>query len=690
MRSDRDGLSLDPGLADELLELLPVGVMLWRLARSEDDTSLTLAYHNRAASALSGVALDALRECTFAEVFGAVPGLDAIATIAATARDGAPRTLGRFTTCGGDDGQRIIGARVIAASGGAMVLLEHADPLVRAEREARSIGRLVDSIVEHLPAMVFVKDAASLRLQRVNRAGEALLGEPRAALLGKTDVDLFPPEQAALFSSDDREVLNSRVLKDIPREPIETRSGTRWLHTRKIPILDECGEPSHLLGVSIDVTDQKRAEEVLRSSHDALEQHVRDRNAELALQISQRTRTEETLARTEEQLRHTQKMESIGRLAGGVAHDFNNLLSVVVGYSDLLLSQIPEHAPLRKHVEQISQAGARAANLTRQLLTFSRRQALRPRIIDLNQVLTGLEEMLSRLVGEHIEVTIRRSAAPVFIEADQSQIEQVVMNLVVNARDAMPSGGRLDIETAVLDLDAAFVANHRGGEPGPHVRLAVRDTGIGMDPSTLQRAFESFFTTKEAGKGTGLGLATVLGIVKQRQGMVRAESAPGLGATFEVYLPLAPEAHRSLPATAVPRTHLRGTETVLLVEDQEPVRRLAATCLRELGYRVIEAGGAADAEREARAQPVQLLLTDVMMPGMTGSALAARLSRRDPALRVLFMSGHADVAAQRSELLAGRALLHKPLVPARLAQRVREVLDAPHVTTTAHGQPAPP
>jgi len=520
-----------------------------------------------------------------------------------TIRLGVQHSLGRFTCHASGLIHKLSVTALPVAERCALLVLESAQARDHAENHARSIRRLIDATIEHVPAMIFVKEAVNLRFVRCNRAAEELLGMPQSALRGKSDHDLFPKSQADRFVAADREVLRSKVLKDIPREPLETPGGLRWLHTRKIPILDEQGEPRYLLGVSIDVTDQQRAEDVLRSSHEALEQRVRERTAELERQISQRVRAEELLARTEDQLRHTQKMEAIGRLAGGVAHDFNNLLSVVVGYSDLMLAQMPEHGPLRKHVEQISQAGARAANLTRQLLAFSRRQVIRPRVIDLNQVLGGLEEMLSRLVGEHIDVQIHRSELAPYVEADPSQIEQVIMNLVVNARDAMPRGGCLIIETAHVELDTTFTSSHLGAEPGPHVKLSVSDTGVGMDATTLLQVFEPFFTTKEVGKGTGLGLSTVFAIVKQHQGIVGARSQPGCGATFDVYLPLAPlalDARNASPTTpSVQHPQLRGSETILLVEHQEPVRALAATCLRELGYQVIEAAGAADATLKA-------------------------------------------------------------------------------------------
>jgi two-component system, cell cycle sensor histidine kinase and response regulator CckA len=559
----------------------------------------------------------------------------------------------------------------------AAVVIESVAELARAEAEARNVSKFVDSIIEHLPAMVFVKDAQDLRFVRFNRAGEELLGVPRTALLNKSDHDLFPSDQADAFVAADRETLMTKALCEVPHEPIETPHGKRWLHTRKIPILDEDGEPRYLLGVSIDITDQKRAEEVLRSSHEALEQRVRERTSELERQIAERERAERALAETEEQLRHAQKMEAMGRLAGGVAHDFNNLLSVVLGYSELVLKNLPLHSPVRKHVDQINRAGLRASDLTRQLLAFSRRQVLTARTLDLNEIVLGLENMVRRIVGEDIELTFTAGAELHCVRADPSQVEQVLMNLVVNARDAMPHGGALRVSTANVELDAGFVAAHHGAKLGPHVRMSVEDTGMGMERETLKHIFEPFFTTKDKGKGTGLGLSTVFGITQQSGGVVTVESAPGRGARFDVYFP-AVERSRELPRAPIAPEKLRGSETILLVEDEEQVRKLAAISLRDLGYRVLEAANAAEAVARVDSfhGKIDLLLTDVVMPGMGGPALAAQLRDRDPALRVLFMSGYTDDNVFRDGVLeAGTPFMHKPITPNVLALRTREVLD---------------
>ena len=670
-------MSAEQELAWRLLDLVPNAVLVWQLAGAED-ASLTLRYANHRATQLLAKPLREQRDRTVYEIF-ADATKELVSAIAATCRDQSVREFGRFLYRPQPDeaARKLSGKVVPLGEQSAVVVLESIAALHRAELEARNVSKFLDSIIEHLPAMVFVKDANDLRFVRFNRAGEELLGIERAALLSKNDYDLFPKEQADFFVANDRDVLSTKALRDIPQEPVETPRGTRWLHTRKLPIFDDDGEPQYLLGVSLDITDQKRAQEVLRSSNEALEQRVRERTAELVRQIAERERAEQALARTEEQLRQSQKMEAIGRLAGGIAHDFNNLLSVVIGYSELVRQDLPLQSPLRAQVDQIHRAGERAAELTRQLLAFSRRQVLRPRRLELNAIVLGLESMLQRLLGEDVELEIRAAPNLSHVEADPSQLEQVIMNLVVNARDAMPIGGKLTIETANVNLDAAFVREHFGSEEGPHVMLAVSDTGIGMDAETLARIFEPFFTTKEPGKGTGLGLSTVFGIVRQSEGVVWVDSQPGRGSTFRIYLPVCERASE-LPASVAPRADVRGTETILLVEDDSQVRALAATCLRDLGYSVIEASGPGEALARASEEksPIHLLLTDVVMPEKGGRVLAEELLRHHPEMRVLFMSGYTDDAVLRHGVHeSGMAFLQKPLTPASLATRTREVLD---------------
>jgi nitrogen-specific signal transduction histidine kinase len=381
----------------------------------------------------------------------------------------------------------------------------------------------------------------------------------------------------------------------------------------------------------------------------------------------------------EAQFVQAQKLESIGRLAGGIAHDFNNLLSIINGYSELALERLPADHAGRKEIREVRNAGERAAALTRQLLAFSRKQVLQPQVLQLDAVLRSLEPMLRRLVGEGVElalVTHRRSGR---VHADPGQLEQVVMNLAVNARDAMPEGGRMTIETIDVELDAEYAARHSDVLPGHFVMLAVTDTGIGMTKETAAHIFEPFFTTKERGKGTGLGLATVFGIVRQSGGHIWVYSEPGCGTTFKVYFPRTELVGSASGARPLPQRDLTGVETILLVEDDVQVRTLAGTILRRNGYNVLEAQTPGDAilVEEEYAGTIHLLLTDVIMPRMNGKQLAERVLRSRPRTRVLYMSGYTDNAIVHHGVLdAGTAFLPKPLTPDSLLRRVRETLDA--------------
>jgi two-component system, cell cycle sensor histidine kinase and response regulator CckA len=381
----------------------------------------------------------------------------------------------------------------------------------------------------------------------------------------------------------------------------------------------------------------------------------------------------------ERQLQLAQKMEAIGRLSGGIAHDFNNLLGVIIGYSEVLKKRLAVTDPLREHAEEIEKAGQRAASLTRQLLAFSRQQVLAPAVLNLNALLTDLGKMLPRLIGEDVELALKLEPKLGLVKADQSQIEQVVMNLVVNARDALPRGGRLVVETSNVTLNHAYTLLHPGSRVGPYVLLSVTDNGTGMSPETLAHLFEPFFTTKERGKGTGLGLATVYGVVKQSGGYIWVDSEPGKGSSFRVYLPQIDEPVSAPVVAALPAESFQGAETILLVEDAGPLRKLAHALLEQNGYHVLAAEHGAEALKiaEQKTRHIDLLLTDVIMPGMTGRALADRLVAEQAGLRVLYMSGYTDSAiADQGVLEPGTYLLHKPFTEEALIQKVREVLDA--------------
>jgi signal transduction histidine kinase len=381
----------------------------------------------------------------------------------------------------------------------------------------------------------------------------------------------------------------------------------------------------------------------------------------------------------EEQLRHSQKMEAVGRLAGGIAHDFNNLLTAIIGYTEIVLTSLDPKDDRRADAEEIGRAAMRAADLTRQMLAFSRRQVLQPKVIDLNIALSKVDPMLRRVIGEDIVMTVTGKASSAFVRVDPGQVEQVVMNLVVNARDAMPQGGRLTVETADAMLDEAALADSPDAKPGAYVLLSVSDTGTGMSPEVRARIFEPYFTTKDVGKGTGLGLSTAYGIVRQSEGHIAVSSEMGLGTTFRIYLPRA-EAPEQTANQAGGEHMPDGTEHILLVEDDPSVRRLSKELLTRLGYSVTEAasGRAGLALGSDDTRHFDLALCDVILGDMSGPAVAEALSALRPSIRVLYMSGYTDEAIVRTGVLdEGKPFLQKPFTPLQLAKKVRDVLDEP-------------
>ena len=426
----------------------------------------------------------------------------------------------------------------------------------------------------------------------------------------------------------------------------------------------------HVVGTMLDVTDCHE----LKQAEAALAEQQR---------VHESTFDEVILERKhlEQQVRQAHKMEAIGRLAGGIAHDFNNLLTAIVGYADLALRQLDEPGPstIRGDLQEICAAGKSAAALTRQLLAFSRQQVLQPQIMDLNAVIEGMQGLLRRLIDEQIDIRWQPAQPLDRINADPSQIEQVVLNLALNARDAMPEGGTLSIETSNVELDAAYVVDPPDATSGPHVMLAMSDTGVGMDDGVREHLFEPFYTTKAAGQGTGLGLATVYGIVKQSGGSIVVYSEPALGTAFKIFLPRADRVSEVADVhPQPPETILSGNEVVLIVEDQREVRSVTRETLTRCGYEVVEAANGQEALRVAAEHvgPIHLLLTDLVMPGMRGTDLAARLrlERRD--VRVLYMSGYTSRDVDHRVLVApGAAFIEKPFSPDALRRKVREVID---------------
>jgi two-component system cell cycle sensor histidine kinase/response regulator CckA len=521
----------------------------------------------------------------------------------------------------------------------ALVVAQDVTERKRAERALRLSEERFAKAFHASPDSITIATLSEGRFIEVNDGFERLSGFSRQEAIGRSGLEL------GFWTSEEERARVASLLRAEGRIrdvhlTFRHRSGRLRSALLSAEIVELLGEPC-MLAVVRDVTDQ------------------------LAL---------------EQQLRHAQKMDAVGRLAGGVAHDFNNLLMVILGHNDLLLERLPEDSPLRRHAEEVRKAARRAASLTQQLLTFSRKQVSEPRIVNPADLVRSTSEMLRRLIGENIELVTHLPADLWRVKADPGQFEQVLVNLAVNARDAMPRGGRLSIEASNVMIDESYAQRHHDVQPGAYVLLAVSDTGTGMDAATQARLFEPFFTTKEPGKGTGLGLATVYGIIKQAGGFVWVYSEAGRGTTFKVYLPRGDAAPLAEPAVAgAPgATAAGGTETILLVEDEEAVRLLARECLEANGYRVLEARHGAEAIELARTfdGPIHLLFTDVLMPGMTGGELAQQLAGIRPGLPALFASGYTPNGAPQSDLFApGVNFLQKPFSPAELLRRVRELLD---------------
>ena len=511
----------------------------------------------------------------------------------------------------------------------------------RAEQGLRTSEERFRQIAENIKEAFIIIELDGFRPLYLSRMWEEIWGRPlEEAYRNPMDwVQAIHPDDAGVAGETRRALEKGEAISRNFR--VVRPDGTiRWVRARAFPVYNANQELYREVGLVEDITD---------------------------------------LRRTEEQLLQAQKMEAVGRLAGGVAHDFNNLLTAILGYSELVLQDLGPDHPSADDLKEIRAAGQSAESLTRQLLAFSRRQILQPQTLDLNKVLTRVDALLQRIIGEDVELTMKLTTPLGRVSADPGQIEQVVLNLAVNARDAMPYGGKLTIETDNVALDEDYVAQHAGAAVGPHVMMAVTDTGTGMDDATQQRLFEPFFTTKEPGRGTGLGLATVYGIVTQSRGSIWVYSELGQGSTFKVYLPVTAEEITAPAVVARSPASLSGTETVLVVEDQIEARSVICETLRRRGYTVIEAANGPDAIVKGR-QPelaIDVMLTDVVMPGMGGRRVAEVIRATRPRLRVVYMSGYTDSAIVDHGILEpGVTFVQKPFATETVLRKIREVLDA--------------
>ncbi|HEY6248453.1 MAG TPA: two-component regulator propeller domain-containing protein [Candidatus Angelobacter sp.] len=512
------------------------------------------------------------------------------------------------------------------------------------EKALRESEERFRALYEDTPSMYFTVDPSSTVLS-VNQFGAAQLGYVPEELRGKSVLQVFAKEDQALAAKLLTEcVANPGQVHHWELRKVDKNGGLMWVKETARAVVRQGGLV--MLIVCEDITHRKNLED---------------------------------------QLRQAQKMEAVGKLAGGIAHDFNNLLTVIRGHTQMMLDRA-QNEELRGDLERVAEAAARASSLTSQLLAFSRRQVLQPKVFNLNALVLNLEKMLRRLIGEDVEMVVAPAPDLGSVKADPGQIEQVIMNLVLNARDAMPKGGNLTVETANVDLDEAYAREHAAVRPGHYVMLAVSDTGVGMDPDTLAHVFEPFFTTKEMGKGTGLGLSTVYGIVKQSDGNIWVYSEPGRGTTFKIYFPRVDAPGESLTPEQRPAVGIRGNETILLVEDDYQVRELARAVLAACGYTVLAAENpsAVTSLCERHSGPIHLLLTDVVMPGLGGRELARQVLASRPGTKVLYMSGYmTNAIVHHGELDRGTFFLPKPFTPASLASKVRQVLDHSSATEEA-------
>jgi two-component system cell cycle sensor histidine kinase/response regulator CckA len=522
----------------------------------------------------------------------------------------------------------------------------------RAEEALRAERNLLRTLIDNMRDAIYVKDTES-RFVTANMATAHLMGaETVDELLGKTDFDFYPHEQASQYRAEEQEIIGSgQPLIDDGQPVMIGPDSPRWMLITKVPLHDEQGRVVGIVGVSHDFTHRKRAEE---------------EREKLQAQFLQ-----------------AQKMEAVGRLTAGIAHDFNNMLTAVIGFAELMQQQMAPDDQGRQYAQRILDAGRKAADLVRQLMAFSRQQVLQPQVLDLNTAVAGMRDMLQRTIGEDVELQTNLAGDVWPVKVDPTQLQQVILNLAVNARDAMPGGGWLTITTANATLDEHAAAARRGLQAGEYVRLEIGDAGNGMSPEVQARIFEPFFTTKELGKGTGLGLSTVYGIVKQSDGYVYVDSQVGVGTTFTIYLPRAEEAAAPSPAVETAAvgnvvSSAQEQKTILLIEDDAQVREVICAMLEDEGYTILPASCAEEALRLAAEHEgaIHLLLTDVILPGISGTQLSEQLSHQHPGLKTLFVSGYADeVVRHHGVLEPGVTFLQKPFTTLDLLRKVCQVLE---------------
>ncbi len=647
--------------------------------------------------------------------------------------------------------------------GSILLIIVDISDIRRAEESLRESERQLRAILDNIPDLAWLKDRDN-QIITVNTVFSQSCGLSLGELIGKTDLDIWPPELGKLYFADDQEVVETGNRKRV-EEQIQRADGNRiWVETIKAPVLDEHGQVVGTVGTARDITERRNAEQELRKLSTAVEQSpaaifimdpegtieyanpkfcettgysldevvghtpellrtdyvepgqfermwqaittgqewrgemrnrkksgdhfwtsvaispITDDNGKITHLLSIAEDTTEK-RRMDEQLRHAQKLEAVGTLAGGVAHDFNNLLLPIIGFSELLMQELGPDSPSKEKVNTINKAGQRAKQLTRQLLAFSRKQVLEIEVLDLNEVINGFQKILRRTVREDIAFEILPGDEACPVRADATQLEQVLMNLVVNAQHAMPEGGRLVIETANLEIDEVFARSHADIKPGSYVMLAVTDTGVGMDKEVLSHIFEPFFTTRAKGEGTGLGLATVYGIIKQHNGAVWVYSEVGIGTTFKIYLPRMESVRKSArQAIEAPPLGATNGEVVMIAEDDDLVRNAAGVILRNHGYTVYEADSPDRCFTLLKQHPerLDLLLSDVIMPRLNGAELFRHLRNDFPELRVVFMSGYTDKVIDRYGVLdPGKRFIQKPFTMSNLLKAVREELDAP-------------